>query len=353
VDVDGKVALFAPVFYDADKSRRTSIHFSLNHKVESHGPNDWSKTPFTLIGDFGKARKLNGNPRGFNPVDTWWEFGPAESFIIPDPGIVAPNPGLHVPVQQVDDVLTHYKSQNFQPADIGKLMEEMGRHQERIYYADPYSYGSIEQINAPYLKELQKLHDDPKLLASKEGQALAASSAHRAAADHMIAGRGYQVMGGDTYSWAGTRYGDRGDGRFTRLHKELGAKYYQHTGTPEHEISLALRELDAACGAVKMGEMHNLSSGSRVRQFAEWISESGHRGLDRCYYEKIVPLMTDKTAEPLLAGTMRSADNSLRAIRAEHFGLLDSIAKTSHERHWVEDLTNVGKMLKTTSHHLK
>lgn len=71
-----------------DNMPRDSIHFSLNHTVESHEGGDFRGRPFTVIAPLEGLVKINGAPSAMADVDTSFVTGPGEGLVLPKDTIV-------------------------------------------------------------------------------------------------------------------------------------------------------------------------------------------------------------------------------------------------------------------------
>jgi hypothetical protein len=63
---------------------RASIHFSLNHTVESHIQGDFSDRAFTLVSPLEDLVAYNGVPAALNGVDTYFVSRPGEGVFLPE-----------------------------------------------------------------------------------------------------------------------------------------------------------------------------------------------------------------------------------------------------------------------------
>lgn len=85
-DESGRVVLHDT--FDHTGYPRASLHFTLNHKVESHMMGDWSENRYTILAPLPQMIDTNGLPRTMYGVDTWWVRNPGEALVCPDALIV-------------------------------------------------------------------------------------------------------------------------------------------------------------------------------------------------------------------------------------------------------------------------
>lgn len=65
------------------KYPRNTLHFTINHHVESHLVGDWQDAPYVIIVPFPKMLSKNGKPMGLSSVDTFFEVGLNEDLELP------------------------------------------------------------------------------------------------------------------------------------------------------------------------------------------------------------------------------------------------------------------------------
>ncbi len=66
-----------------DQYLRSTLHWSLNHPVESHMQGNFSGREFTIIAPMEKVAELNGAPAVLYGVDTYYTTSPSEGMLIP------------------------------------------------------------------------------------------------------------------------------------------------------------------------------------------------------------------------------------------------------------------------------
>lgn len=111
---------------------RNTVHFSLNHEVQSHMEGSWSSCPYVVIGDMGAVIKENGSPTGFNPIDTWWDRDINEKMRVPNATLIAPGvlqDGLSA--RRGNEVV--YKAWNFTVGDLKQFNAEISETHRYIF----------------------------------------------------------------------------------------------------------------------------------------------------------------------------------------------------------------------------
>lgn len=130
-----------------EKYPRSTVHFTLNHVVGSHGYGNWDATPFVLLAPYNSLVKLNDNPAEVSATDTYWSVDPDVGFRLPENTYI---------VKPSNDVLFHigeniatYKTDNFTDEEIKQIESMMTSYDlyeyEKYKNADFMDY-EIEQI---------------------------------------------------------------------------------------------------------------------------------------------------------------------------------------------------------------
>ncbi|MGN0919419.1 MAG: hypothetical protein ACI4OR_01480 [Alphaproteobacteria bacterium] len=67
------------------KFPRNTIHFALNHHVESHTAGGWDEMPYVVLAPMADVSRLNHqNPMGISAVDTFYEMDVGENLRLPE-----------------------------------------------------------------------------------------------------------------------------------------------------------------------------------------------------------------------------------------------------------------------------
>ncbi len=66
-----------------DQFPRDTIHFSMNHPVESHSDGTFSARPFTVVTPMAGLLEANGAPAAMADVDTYFAVNPGEGLVLP------------------------------------------------------------------------------------------------------------------------------------------------------------------------------------------------------------------------------------------------------------------------------
>lgn len=71
-----------------DKIPRNTLHFSLNHPVESHIEGNFNNRPYTVITPMAETLEANGRPTVLNGVDTFFTLDPKSGLELPQGSII-------------------------------------------------------------------------------------------------------------------------------------------------------------------------------------------------------------------------------------------------------------------------
>lgn len=66
------------------KSPRTTLHFTLNHPVDSHLYGNWSEMGIVIFAPLPEFIGLNGNPQSMKIEDTYWNLNPGQDIVLPE-----------------------------------------------------------------------------------------------------------------------------------------------------------------------------------------------------------------------------------------------------------------------------
>jgi hypothetical protein len=111
------------------KDPRQTVHFSLNHPVQSHSDGSWNESSFAVIAPMEGLVLENGKPAALNSVDTFFEVSPGSRIKLPEeswlvkPGGVPEGSLFHT--AEGERNVVNVKSQDLTPQDIEKLMAQI------------------------------------------------------------------------------------------------------------------------------------------------------------------------------------------------------------------------------------
>ena len=92
---------------------RATIHFSLNHIVESHIEGNWETTPYVILVPFNSMVKENGNPLEFSTVDTYFLGSPDKPMRLPDDCALVRSSEKIKKLYSLSPRMAFYKDKNF------------------------------------------------------------------------------------------------------------------------------------------------------------------------------------------------------------------------------------------------
>lgn len=117
--------LIVPTTFDATKGKvlRSSVHTSLNHKVQGHMYGSWGDAGYVIISPFESMMEANGVPTVLNTVDTWWSRDPGEPLRFPDATIVKPGGDKVSGLYEIKGNSVEFKSAGLDRQDLVALAE--------------------------------------------------------------------------------------------------------------------------------------------------------------------------------------------------------------------------------------
>lgn len=120
---------------------RSTLHTSINHKVEDHFRGNWGYRGYVLIAPFDKMMDANGPPANLYGVDTWWTRNPGEALQLPEATLVAPSADEDAPPVSRENGRIEYKTTGYGQDDIEQLKKEL------VHWIDPgeQSYDTGEE----------------------------------------------------------------------------------------------------------------------------------------------------------------------------------------------------------------
>ena len=131
---------------------RATVHFTCNHIVESHLYGNWDDAPYVVIAPLSDIIALNGKPRRFSAVDTFFLPDPDEGMQMPNSTmIVAPSDKMPADKLYILASNNHayYRTKNFSEEMRQKLL--MG--DKTIQYSDM----NEEKINSLLINKSRDL----------------------------------------------------------------------------------------------------------------------------------------------------------------------------------------------------
>ena len=114
-----------------EKWPRSTVHFTLNHVVASHGYGSWDDTPFIVLVPYGSVVKLNDNPAEVAATDTYWSVDPDVGLRLPENTyIIKPsNDALF----SIGENGATYKTDNFTDEEIAQIESMMNPYDRQMY----------------------------------------------------------------------------------------------------------------------------------------------------------------------------------------------------------------------------
>ena len=145
------------------KHPRSTIHFTLNHIVASHGYGSWDGASVVVLAPYKVMVKLNKNPAEVAAMDTYWSVDPDVGLKLPENTYI---------VKPDNNVLFHvgengatYKTDNFTDEEIQQIESMLSPLDRQVYnkYKNvEFEDWEVEQIVQVLPKTAQKLYEGSK-----------------------------------------------------------------------------------------------------------------------------------------------------------------------------------------------
>lgn len=230
--------------FDTTGFSRPSLHFTLNHIVESHTYGNFDAAAYVVVAPLDKMIDANGKPKNLVGVDTWWNRNPGQPVECPGAVLVEPNDGA------VDDLFVRegdsvkYKTTNFTERDVSQIVSELiDLEPTTLLHALPLELrdeieksevGAFEAGSPLRERTIQSLLDAGQAKNSKGSQALP-SLAKKLAVDKVLHEHDIKILAGDM--WAST-----GEKSIRVLAGQLDVETVAHSSTPEYRMEQQLGE---------------------------------------------------------------------------------------------------------------
>jgi hypothetical protein len=104
--------------HDATGFPRSSVHTSLNHKVENDVWYGFDEADYVLVCGLDQMLARNGAPKSLNGADTWWSRNPGEPLMFPGAVLIMPGGDQIELVVDEPNGRRKYKSEGLTQVDI-------------------------------------------------------------------------------------------------------------------------------------------------------------------------------------------------------------------------------------------
>jgi len=275
---------------------RQTIHFSMNHLVESHSKGNWEDKPVIVISSFAGMMQTAGKPRKLNTVDTYWEMSPGKKLELPNDGTVIVKPGKVHDSERIwekQDGVVVYKTSPYSLQDIEWFVSNMEERDIKEMNYKILSSIRWQVINSlsdgnKALKILYKFVDDQSFLIMfydqkqyqimnelTEALGLSGTEAdavrekimrilqnkteylvRQAIVNEQTREMGYRVREGGEHGWEDDHYANI---KIGRMGAKFGAMSGSHFKSPEWELEGLLEEvmIDVRENKMSNESLHN------------------------------------------------------------------------------------------------
>lgn len=215
-----------PTFLSSSEGKypRSTLHFTLNHVVESHMEGNFDENDVVIVAPLSKMIEENGLPESMAAVDTWWNLNPGQELVLPEDTIVL-TPGRTNGEDVAQGSTTQLRHRgperglirmNFPIPNINGLEELRMKLNEQDRTGDYSNYTRLaEEFN-------QKV----KEITDKRNKAV----------ERVIREQGIPVKVANQHGWTGDlgatgSYGDPDNKRLAILAEQLGTEAGWHAGS--------------------------------------------------------------------------------------------------------------------------
>lgn len=102
---------------------RSTIHTTMNYKVQSHIGGNWDKQTYIVIGNGQSMLDKNGAPYGFAEEDTWWLRNPGEPLYFTDAVIISKAESPQEGLISVSESEVKYKGDDYTISDVFSIAD--------------------------------------------------------------------------------------------------------------------------------------------------------------------------------------------------------------------------------------
>lgn len=117
INEDGSVSI--PSSYQATEGRypRSTVHFTLNHKVTGHTEGNWDDTGYAVIAPFNDIVAQEGPPAMLHVVDTFWPTNAKAPLRLPNAVVIMPAEVGTEDTITIEGNVVKYKVDNYDTLD--------------------------------------------------------------------------------------------------------------------------------------------------------------------------------------------------------------------------------------------
>lgn len=134
---------------------RNTLHWSLNHPVESHLYGNFGGRPYTVVAPLEDIARMNGAPAVLYGVDSYYALNPGDGLLVPDSAhVIEMTDDDHV--QGIDQLgnRIRIKDQDLTSSDTHRVVEYIGQN----YVTEVPSYLGADEAALQYLESYLMLH---------------------------------------------------------------------------------------------------------------------------------------------------------------------------------------------------
>ncbi len=141
-DADGNMIITSlAMATDCEKARQT-VHFALNHVVESHNDGNWDDCPYVILTPYQDVVAKNGDPAGLCLTDTYFSTDIDTGLVIPKDSayLIQPSDNLEGQLWEIGEHGAVYKVDHFTDDQIQQVLQLLPpkelKHYNRLLRGD-------------------------------------------------------------------------------------------------------------------------------------------------------------------------------------------------------------------------
>ena len=274
---------------------RSSVHFTINSKVEDHVMGSWDAANKLIVTSGRKVIDANNNPAALRSVDTFWEIGPGENMILRNASVVSPHNNQSIYKRE----LVNRGIAN-PDGTLPFLVDDAARNDVLYFTKATDEYTNDDRIRI--LQDLGRSPDEARALATtiqgQENSLLEKEALKRAMQQQKVAAEP------ETLGQWGYNYNKDLDARIGALAQKRGISGEIHAGTPSAQLEKS--------ALMPMGYDYNRFDGSNINSY-RWLIASGHTKTKSTRPKASFSLMDGNTGG-MVPGVQYFARNMLQRV---------------------------------------
>lgn len=137
-----------------NKSSRSTMHWSLNHAVESHFAGNFAGREYTVIVPMEDMARINGAPAVLHGVDTYFTSNPGEGLLVPQQAVIIhAHQEANGPVVRKEGDEIELKTGEYRPEDIDQIIDFLANDYYMRYKDQGWSESTARYVAQKFVEE--------------------------------------------------------------------------------------------------------------------------------------------------------------------------------------------------------